>query len=49
MIADAHYHLDPRLESIERLLAQMREHAIGRVALIAARAIRCTWARRERR
>jgi len=36
MIADAHYHLDPRLESIERLLAQMREHAIGRVALIAA-------------
>jgi predicted TIM-barrel fold metal-dependent hydrolase len=36
MIADAHYHLDPRLESIERLLAQMREHGIARVALIAA-------------
>jgi predicted TIM-barrel fold metal-dependent hydrolase len=36
MIADAHYHLDPRLESVERLLAQMREHGIGRVALIAA-------------
>ncbi len=36
MIADAHYHLDPRLESVERLLAQMQEHDIGRVALIAA-------------
>jgi len=36
MIGDAHYHLDPRLESVERLLAQMREHGIGRVALIAA-------------
>ena len=36
MIADAHYHLDPRLESVERLLAQMQAHAIGRVALIAA-------------
>src|SRR5262249_11621442 len=36
MIADAHYHLDPRLETVERLLAQMREHRIGRVALIAA-------------
>src|SRR5260370_41553464 len=36
MIADAHYHLDPRLESIERLLAQMQGHGIGRVALIAA-------------
>ena len=35
MIADAHYHLDPRLESIERLRAQMRAHGIGRVALIA--------------
>src|SRR5262252_357185 len=36
MIADAHYHLDIRLESVERLLAQMREHGIARVALIAA-------------
>ena len=36
MIADAHYHLDPRLESVERLLAQMQQHGIGRVALIAA-------------
>jgi uncharacterized protein len=36
MIADAHYHLDPRLESVERLLAQMREHGIAKVALIAA-------------
>ncbi|TMA72875.1 MAG: amidohydrolase [Deltaproteobacteria bacterium] len=36
MIADAHYHLDPRLESVEQLLAQMQVHAIGRVALIAA-------------
>jgi predicted TIM-barrel fold metal-dependent hydrolase len=36
MIADAHYHLDPRLESVERLRLQMRAHGIGRVALIAA-------------
>src|SRR6266852_2192181 len=36
MIVDAHYHLDPRLESVERLLAQMQEHGIDRVALIAA-------------
>jgi len=36
MIADAHYHLDPRLESVERLRAQMRQHGIGKVALIAA-------------
>ncbi|HET7787795.1 MAG TPA: amidohydrolase family protein [Myxococcales bacterium] len=36
MIADAHYHLDPRLESVERLLAQMREHGIDKVALIAS-------------
>jgi predicted TIM-barrel fold metal-dependent hydrolase len=36
MIADAHYHLDPRLESVERLLAQMQAHGIGRVALIAS-------------
>jgi len=36
MIVDAHYHLDPRMESVARLSAQMREHGIGRVALIAA-------------
>ena len=36
MILDAHYHLDPRLESVDRLLAQMQEHRIDRVALIAA-------------
>ena len=35
MIVDAHYHLDPRLEPVDRLLAQMREHRIDRVALIA--------------
>jgi len=26
MIVDAHYHLDPRLESLESLLAQMQAH-----------------------
>jgi predicted TIM-barrel fold metal-dependent hydrolase len=36
MIADAHYHLDPRLETVDRLLAQMQQHGIGKVALIAA-------------
>src|SRR3954466_6407246 len=36
MIADAHYHLDPRLESVDRLLAQMRQHGIAKVALIAS-------------
>lgn len=36
MIADVHYHLDPPLESVERLLAQMREHRIDCVALIAS-------------
>jgi predicted TIM-barrel fold metal-dependent hydrolase len=35
MIVDAHYHLDPRLESVDRLLAQMQAHGIARVALIA--------------
>jgi predicted TIM-barrel fold metal-dependent hydrolase len=35
MIVDAHYHLDPRLETVERLLAQMTAHRIDRVALIA--------------
>src|SRR5260370_14293600 len=36
MIADAQYTLDRRLETVERVLAQMQEHGIGRVALIAA-------------
>jgi predicted TIM-barrel fold metal-dependent hydrolase len=36
MIVDAHYHLDLRLESVERLVAQMRVHRIDRVALIAS-------------
>lgn len=36
MIIDAHYHLDPSLEPVDRLLAQMEAHGIGRVALIAA-------------
>jgi predicted TIM-barrel fold metal-dependent hydrolase len=36
MIADAHYHLDPRLETVDRLLTQMQAHGIGKVALIAA-------------
>ncbi len=36
MIVDAHYHLDPPLEPIDRLLAQMDAHGIGRVAVIAA-------------
>ena len=35
MIVDAHYHLDPRLESVDGLLAQMQAHGIARVALIA--------------
>jgi predicted TIM-barrel fold metal-dependent hydrolase len=35
MIVDAHYHLDPRLEPVKRLLPQMRAHSIDRVALIA--------------
>jgi predicted TIM-barrel fold metal-dependent hydrolase len=35
MIIDAHYHLEPRLETIERLLAEMRAHRIERVALMA--------------
>lgn len=36
MIIDAHYHLDPRLESMERLLREMDRLGIDRVALIAA-------------
>jgi predicted TIM-barrel fold metal-dependent hydrolase len=36
MIVDAHYHLDPPLESVARLLARMDAHGIARVALIAA-------------
>ncbi len=36
MIVDAHYHLDPALEPVERLLREMDRVGIGRVALIAA-------------
>jgi uncharacterized protein len=36
MIVDAHYHLDPRLEPVDRLLEQMRAHRIDRLALIAS-------------
>jgi len=35
MIVDAHYHLDPEVEPVERLLAEMERHRIDRVALIA--------------
>ncbi len=35
MIVDAHYHLDPALEPVDRLLAEMRAHRIDRVALMA--------------
>jgi len=34
MIIDAHYHLEVRLETVERLLDQMRKHAIDRTVLI---------------
>jgi predicted TIM-barrel fold metal-dependent hydrolase len=34
MIIDAHYHLEVRLETVDRLLDQMRKHGIDRVALI---------------
>jgi predicted TIM-barrel fold metal-dependent hydrolase len=36
MIIDAHYHLDERLETIERLIDQMKRHSIDRIALIAS-------------
>ncbi len=35
-IVDAHYHLEPRMESIERLVSQMDRWKIDRVALIAS-------------
>lgn len=35
MIIDMHYHLDERMETLDRLLAQMDHHHIDRIALIA--------------
>ncbi|RJP85243.1 MAG: amidohydrolase [Desulfobacteraceae bacterium] len=35
MIIDMHYHLDERMETMDRLLTQMDRHRIDRVALIA--------------
>ncbi|MFZ2634661.1 MAG: amidohydrolase family protein [Desulfosalsimonadaceae bacterium] len=35
MIIDMHYHLDERMETMDRLLAQMNRHGIDRTALIA--------------
>ena len=34
MIIDAHYHFEPRMETEERLLAQMDKHHIDKIALI---------------
>lgn len=34
MIIDAHYHLEERLETVDRLLEQMSRHHIDRIALI---------------
>jgi predicted TIM-barrel fold metal-dependent hydrolase len=34
MIIDAHYHLEERMETVDELLAQMKEHNVDRVALI---------------
>ncbi len=36
MVIDAHYHLEERLETVERLLAQMDSYGITRVALVPA-------------
>jgi predicted TIM-barrel fold metal-dependent hydrolase len=36
MIVDAHYHLEPRLEPVNRLLEKMRANGIDRVALISS-------------
>ena len=36
MIIDMHYHLEPRLESVDSLLEQMDRHDVDRVALMAA-------------
>jgi predicted TIM-barrel fold metal-dependent hydrolase len=35
MIVDAHYHLEPRMESVDKLLEQMDLHGIDHVALMA--------------
>ena len=35
MIVDAHYHLEERIETVDRLLGQMDQHGIDRIALIA--------------
>lgn len=35
MIIDMHYHIDERMEPMERLLSQMDRHGIDRIALIA--------------
>ena len=35
MIVDAHYHLEERIESVGRLIDQMDQHDIDRIALIA--------------
>lgn len=34
MIVDAHYHLEPRLEPVDRLLERMNLHGMHRTALI---------------
>ncbi len=36
MIIDAHYHLDERMESLDRLVDQMKQHSIDKVALISS-------------
>ena len=36
MIVDAHYHLEERVETVDELLLQMKQHGIDRVALIPA-------------
>jgi predicted TIM-barrel fold metal-dependent hydrolase len=36
MIIDAHYHLEERIETVDRLLEQMERHGIDRIALMPA-------------
>ena len=36
MIIDAHYHIEERIETVDRLLGQMQKHGISRVALMPA-------------
>lgn len=36
MVIDGHYHLEERLETVERLLTQMDRHGIVRIALVPA-------------